>query len=85
MVLVIFYINPKSHLLIFLLNVKYLFIFPDFSLPPKNRVQNKPHKCGLNTLRSSELPMKGNLLRTSESLNIAMEIFATYPLKARIT
>lgn len=61
----------------FLLNVKNLFIAPNFSLPPKNSTQNKSHKCGLKTLRSSKFPMEGNLLRTSKSLNVAIEVFAT--------
>jgi len=55
----------------------YLFIFQDLTLPFKNKLKIKSHKNGLNSLRFSEFFMEGNLLRTSESLNIAKEIFTT--------
>ena len=79
MLLVIFYVKPKSNwsAYFFSLNLMYLFIFQDLTLPFKNKLKIKSHKSGLNSLRFSEFFMEGNLLRTSESLNIAKEIFTT--------
>lgn len=59
----------------------YLFIFQDLTLPFKNKLKIKSHKYGLNSLGFSEFFMEGNLLRTSESLTIAKEIFTTEPLR----
>ena len=53
----------------------YLFIFQYLTLPFKNKLKIKSHKYGLNSLGFSEFFMEGNLLRRSESLNVAMEIF----------
>ena len=53
----------------------YLFIFQDLTLPFKNKLKIKSHKYGLNLLGFSEFFMEGNLLRRSESLNVAVEIF----------
>ena len=79
MLLVIFYVKPKSNwsAYFFSLNLMYVFIFQDLTLPFKNKLKIKSHKNGLNSLRFSEFFMEGNLLRTSESLNIAKEIFTT--------